>query len=292
MTLDIISTGFQDRRVGFDKEEVNLYPMKLVSRTYKKEDTVLSIRGTNIGGGNFFCIAGPCSVESEEQFLTIANFVEQCGVQCLRGGIFKPRTSPYSFQGLGESGLELLAKIRNRVNLPIVSEVLSTELVEEMADIVDIIQIGARNMQNYPLLRKASRTGKPILLKRGMGATIEELLFSAEHIMSEGNHQVILCERGIRTFEHYTRYTLDLSAVPSLKSLTHLPVIVDPSHGTGRWELVKPMAKGATACGADGLMIEVHHQPECAQSDGTQSLNLHHFAELMKEVNKVAAAVF
>jgi 3-deoxy-7-phosphoheptulonate synthase len=268
-------------------------PFKLVSREFKAQDTIVEITPSlSIGDAKKIAvIAGPCSVENKEQILEVAKAVKEAGAVALRGGAFKPRSSPYSFQGLGKEGLELLAEARKKTGLPVVTEVLDTRDVEIVAKYADVIQIGARNMQNFMLLREVGKTGKTILLKRGPGAKIEELLMSAEYILSEGNQNVILCERGIRTLETYTRNTLDLSAVPVIKKLSHLPVIVDPSHGTGKWNLVPAMAKAAVAAGADGLMIEVHPHPDEALSDGPQSLKPDTFAELMQELKKIAMAV-
>jgi 3-deoxy-7-phosphoheptulonate synthase len=268
-------------------------PYKLVSREFKLEDTVVEIGNkVKIGKGEKICvIAGPCSVESREQIMEVAEGVKKAGAAALRGGAFKPRTSPYSFQGLGEEGLKLLAEARKQTGLPVVTEVLDPREMELVARYADLIQIGARNMQNFILLREVGKTGKPVLLKRGPGSTVEELLMSAEYILSEGNRQVILCERGIRTLETYTRNTLDLSAVPVIKKLSHLPVIVDPSHGTGRWDLVSAMSAAAVAAGCDGLIIEVHPRPEEALSDGPQSLKLDTFAELMGKLKLIAQAV-
>jgi 3-deoxy-7-phosphoheptulonate synthase len=268
-------------------------PYKLVSREFEAQDTVVKItESLSIGAGQKIAvIAGPCSVEGREEILEVAQEVKKAGAIALRGGAFKPRTSPYSFQGLGEEGLELLMEAKKKEGLPIVTEALDTRDVELVAKYADIIQIGARNMQNFMLLREVGKTGKPVLLKRGAGATLEELLMSAEYILSEGNRNVILCERGIRTIENYTRNTLDLSAVPVIKKLSHLPVIVDPSHGTGKWDLVPAMAKAAVAAGADGLLIEVHPHPDEALSDGPQSLKPDTFAELMKDLKLIAKAV-
>jgi len=268
-------------------------PYKLVSREFKSEDTVVKINGgVLIGAGAPLCvIAGPCSVESHDQILEIAEAVKKSGARALRGGAFKPRTSPYSFQGLGEEGLKFLAEARKKTGLPVVTEAMDTREVGLVAKYSDVIQVGARNMQNFNLLKEVGKAGKPVLLKRGAGSTIEELLMSAEYILSEGNRQVILCERGIRTIETYTRNTLDLSAVPVIKKLSHLPVVVDPSHGTGKWDLVAPLALAAVAAGCDGLMIEVHPRPEEALSDGPQSLKPDTFAELMQRLNAVAKAV-
>ncbi len=268
-------------------------PYKLVSREFKMEDTVIKINDRlSIGGHEpVAVIAGPCSVESREQILEVAEAVKAAGASALRGGAFKPRTSPYSFQGLGEEGLKLLEEAKNRTGLPIVTELMDTRDIPLVEKYADIIQIGARNMQNFVLLREVGKTGKPVLLKRGAGSTIEELLMSAEYILSEGNHNVMLCERGIRTLETYTRNTLDLSAIPVIKKLSHLPVIIDPSHGTGRWDLVTAMSKAAVAAGCDGLMIEVHPHPDEALSDGPQSLKPDTFRELMFELKQVAKAV-
>jgi 3-deoxy-7-phosphoheptulonate synthase len=251
----------------------------------------VSVGSQSIGGNRVAIMAGPCSVESREQILTAAEAIKAAGATILRGGAFKPRTSPYSFQGLEVEGLRLLAEAREQTGLPIVTEVMDAAQLQLVATYADMIQIGARNMQNYPLLRDAGRAKLPVLLKRGPSATLEELLLAAEYILSEGNYQVVLCERGIRGFNGHTRYTLDLSAVPVLKRLTHLPIVVDPSHGTGKWRYVPPMARAALAAGADGLMIEVHPNPEAALSDGPQSLLPERFATLMKEVKKVARAV-
>jgi len=259
-------------------------PYKLVGREKHPESSVITIGGVKIGGGELVVMAGHCAVESEEQALTIARFVKKCGAQVFRGGAFKPRTSPYSFQGLGEEGLIILEKVRKETGLLVVTEATDHTNIDIVERYADIIQIGARNMQNYSLLRRAGQTAKPILLKRGFAATIEELLMSAEYIMSEGNTRVILCERGIRTFADNTRNTLDLSAIPSIKELSHLPIVVDPSHAAGRREYVIPLSKGAVAVGTDGLLVEVHHDPVHALSDGMQSLYLEQFEELMKEI--------
>ncbi|MFA6548849.1 MAG: 3-deoxy-7-phosphoheptulonate synthase [Candidatus Margulisiibacteriota bacterium] len=268
-------------------------PYKLVSREFKSQDTVVKVGpGLSIGAGQKIAvIAGPCSVEGKAEILEVAEAVKKAGASALRGGAFKPRTSPYSFQGLGKEGLEYLREAKKRTGLPIVTELLDTRDVKLVADYADIIQIGARNMQNFILLREVGKIGKPVLLKRGGGATIEELLMSAEYILSEGNRDVILCERGIRTIETYTRNTLDLSAVPVIKKLSHLPVVVDPSHGTGKWDLVAPMARAAVAAGADGLLIEVHPHPDEAMSDGPQSLKIDTFIELMESLQPIARAV-
>jgi 3-deoxy-7-phosphoheptulonate synthase len=265
-------------------------PYKKANRLFHPHDTVVPVLDRFIGGDNFTVMAGPCSVESEEQILSIAEDVKKSGAQFLRGGAFKPRTSPYSFQGMGVDGLELLKKAREKTGLPIVSELMSIDMLERFVEDVDIIQIGARNMQNFDLLKKIGKTKKPILLKRGLSATIEELLMSAEYIMAGGNENVILCERGIRTFETYTRNTLDLSAIPVIKKLSHLPVIVDPSHSAGMWWLVEPLSKAAMAVGADGLMIEVHNDPQNAKCDGQQSIKPDRFDSLMttlRDIGKV-----
>jgi 3-deoxy-7-phosphoheptulonate synthase len=276
---------------GVERVVAILQPFKLVSREFQPEDTVVRVRGEAIGGTRLAVIAGPCSVESREQILATAEAVKAAGAGFLRGGAFKPRTSPYSFQGLEEEGLQLLAEARARTGLPVVTEAMDAAQLELVARYADVIQIGARNMQNYPLLREAGRCKLPVLLKRGVSATIEEFLLAAEYILNEGNYQVVLCERGIRGFNTHTRYTLDLSAVPVLKRLSHLPVIVDPSHGTGKWRYVGAMARAAVAAGADGLMVEVHPDPANALSDGPQSLNLENFAELMGSLRPLAAAV-
>ncbi|SDY80112.1 3-deoxy-7-phosphoheptulonate synthase [Tindallia californiensis] len=264
-------------------------PFKLASRDFHPEDTVVKVNGTKIGNGSMVVIAGPCAVESEEQLMEIAVNVKANGANMIRGGAFKPRTSPYSFQGLGEEGLKLLRKAKEITGLSIVTEVMDQENLDMVAEYADVLQIGARNMQNYALLKQAGMSSKPIMLKRGLSATIEEWLMSAEYILSKGNPNVILCERGIRTFEKYTRNTLDLSAVPVVKELSHLPVVIDPSHGTGKWNLVEPMAKAAVAAGADGLMVEVHNQPEEAVSDGGQSLKYDNFKSMMNTVQKIYA---
>ena len=261
------------------------------SRKTRREDTIVKITGVEVGGSEIIIIAGPCAVESREQLLETARSVKAGGASILRGGAFKPRSSPYNFQGLGEEGLKLLSIIRKETGLPVVTEVMDTRQVELVASYADMIQIGSRNMQNYPLLKEAGMCHKPVLLKRGMMATIEEFLLAAEYILNQGNEQIILCERGIRTFETSTRNTLDLSAVPMLKRLSHLPVIVDPSHGTGlRW-MVPSMSKAAIAVGADGLIVEVHYKPEEAICDGYQSLSLDEFDLLMADLKKIAKAI-
>lgn len=263
-------------------------PYKLANKIFHPHDTVINVNGRTIGGDKLAVIAGPCSVESEAQIIEIAKAVKASGAGFLRGGAFKPRTSPYSFQGLKQQGLELLKIAREETGLPIVTEIMSADVIDQFERDVDIIQVGARNMQNFELLKQLGKTTKPILLKRGLSATIEELVMSAEYIMSEGNENVIFCERGIRTFETYTRNTLDLSAIPALKRLSHLPVIVDPSHAAGMWWMVEPLSKAAVAVGADGLMIEVHNDPENAKCDGQQSIKPERFESLMKDLSVIA----
>ncbi len=269
---------------GVEKTMPILKPYKLTSREAKEGNTVIQIRNIEIGGPEFIVMAGPCSIESEEQLMESAYIVKKGGADILRGGAFKPRTSPYSFQGMEEEGLKLLKKAREATGMPVVTEVLNTTDVDLVEEYADVLQIGARNVQNFALLKKVGGVGKPVLLKRGMMTTIEELLMSAEYIISSGNNDVILCERGIRTFETATRNTLDISAVPVLKELTHLPVIVDPSHAAGHWKYIIPLSRAAVAVGADGIMVEVHPEPEKAFSDGMQSLKPEKFYQLMEEV--------
>ncbi|MEL7565129.1 MAG: 3-deoxy-7-phosphoheptulonate synthase [Dehalobacterium sp.] len=276
---------------GVEKVVPILQPYKLANKEFKPEKTVITVNGVEIGGNKIQIMAGPCAVESRDQLIKTAKIVKKAGATILRGGAFKPRTSPYSFHGLEEDGLKILAEAREITGMPIVTEVMDTKSVDLVAEYADILQIGARNMQNFFLLREVANSRKPVLLKRGPSATVEEWILAAEYIMAGGNNQVIFCERGIRTFETGTRNTLDLSSVPLLKSLTHLPVIVDPSHGTGKWSLVTPMAKAAIACGADGLMIEVHPCPAEALSDGPQSLTEENFQKLFNEVATIAQAV-
>lgn len=266
-------------------------PFKLTSRDFQAKNTLVKVRKNTIGGKKIHVIAGPCAVENMATLLKIAKEVKKSGATFIRGGAFKPRTSPYSFQGLGEKGLEFLAKAREETGLPVVTELMDPRDIDVVLKYADVIQIGARNMQNFRLLQEVGSHDKPILLKRGLSATIKDLLMAAEYILSRGNNKVILCERGIRTFETATRNTLDLSAVPVLKKLTHLPVIVDPSHGVGKWDLVAPMAKASIAAGADGLMIEVHSNPEDSLSDGEQSLKPNKFKILMKELKVIAKAI-
>jgi 3-deoxy-7-phosphoheptulonate synthase len=265
-------------------------PYKLVSRDVKEEDTVITFPGTNatIGGRDLAVVAGPCSIESREQAFTVAEQIAAAGAQFFRGGAYKPRTSPYMFQGLGEAALVIMAEIRDRFGLRIVTEAMDTENLDLVADYTDIIQIGARNMQNYTLLKAVGRKRQPVLLKRGMSATLDELLMAAEYIMSEGNYQVILCERGIRTFVEHTRNTLDLSIVPAVHRLSHLPILVDPSHGTGKRNKVVPLARAAVAVGADGLIVEVHHEPDKALSDGAQSIYPEQMVQMMDECTQIA----
>ncbi len=263
-------------------------PFKKANRMFHPVDTIIDVCGRKIGKGYFVIISGPCSVESEEQIVGIARELKKAGASFLRGGAYKPRTSPYSFQGLGLEGLDYLKIAREETGLPIVSEIMSTDVLDRFVEDVDIIQVGARNMQNFVMLRELGRTNKPVLLKRGLSATLEEWLMSAEYILSEGNENVILCERGIRTFETYTRNTLDLSAVPAIKKLSHLPVIVDPSHGTGKAWMVGPMSKAALVSGADGVVIEVHNNPKCALSDGEQSITPVEYAAILPKLRQYA----
>ncbi len=277
---------------GVEKVMPILKPYKLVSRDFKKENTVVDLgNGVKIGGEEVVVMAGPCSVEKEDLLIDIARSVKRSGAKILRGGAFKPRTSPYSFQGLGEEGLKFLKRAKEETGLLVATELMDLRNLELVERCADIIQIGARNMQNFDLLKEVGRSKKPVLLKRGISNTIKEFLMSAEYILSEGNFNVILCERGIRTFEDATRFTLDISCVPIVKALSHLPCIVDPSHATGKWGLVPPCAMAAVAAGADGLIIEVHPNPEEALSDGTQSLYPQKFSELMDQLRKVAQAV-
>lgn len=266
-------------------------PYKITSREFIPNDSVFPIDGISIGGKDLVIIAGPCAVEDRSQLLETAHAVREAGAQALRGGAFKPRTSPYSFQGLGEEGLELLVEAREATGLPIVTEVMTPELVPVVAKYADVLQIGARNMQNFALLNAAGESQHPVLLKRGIAATIDEFLMAAEYILSHGNRRVILCERGIRTFETATRNTTDINAIPVLKSLTHLPVILDPSHSTGNWQFVTPVARAGIAAGADGLIVEVHCNPEKAVSDGAQSLKPERFAEMVSQMRQLAPVV-
>jgi 3-deoxy-7-phosphoheptulonate synthase len=264
---------------------------KLVSREVKPDDTRVRIGDVEVGGEGLVVVAGPCAVESTEQTLRVAREVKKAGAHLLRGGAFKPRTSPYAFQGLGREGLEILARAREDTGLPVVTEALDGEGVDLVERYADAIQIGARNMQNFPLLKRAGRSKKPVILKRGMSATLEEFLMSAEYILAEGNYQVVLCERGVRTFSDFSRNTLDLAVVPAVKRLSHLPILVDPSHGTGRRDKVAPLSRAAAAVGADGVMVEVHHDPDAALSDGPQSITPDMFAELMADLRQIAPVI-
>jgi 3-deoxy-7-phosphoheptulonate synthase len=268
-------------------------PYKLASRDVKEEDTIIRFAGTDatIGGRDLAIVAGPCSIESRDQAFAIAEQVSAAGAQFFRGGAFKPRTSPYAFQGMGIEALRIMAEIRDRFGLRIITEALDSESLELVAEWADVIQIGARNMQNFSLLKKAGRLRKPVLLKRGLSATLEEFMMSAEYVMSEGNYEVILCERGVRTFSDHARNTLDLSVIPAVQRVSHLPILVDPSHGTGRRDSVLPMARAGVACGADGIIVEVHHQPEIALSDGPQSIYPAQFAQMMNEIERIAPVV-
>lgn len=266
-------------------------PYKLANRAFHPEASTIDVSGVKVGGGSLAMIAGPCSVESFDQVLEIAVAAKASGANLLRGGAFKPRTSPYSFQGMGVEGLDILCEVRKETGLPIVTELMSPDHLDLFNEKVDLIQIGARNMQNFDLLKQLGRLDRPILLKRGLNATYEEWIMAAEYIMASGNENVILCERGIRTFESYTRNTLDLQSIPVLRKLTHLPIIVDPSHAGGKWWLVEPMAKASVAAGADGLMVEVHNNPECALCDGAQSLKPQKYDVLLKEVLQIAKVI-
>ena len=287
-TLDINMLRIDD---AVDKVMRVQEPFKRANRMFHPQDSVINVGGVEIGGRKIQVIAGPCSVETQEQVTDIAKSIKLGGASMLRGGAFKPRTSPYSFQGLKEVGLEYLKGAKKETGLPIVTEIMSPYMIERFVEDVDLIQVGARNMQNFELLKELGKTNKPILLKRGLAATIEEWLMAAEYIMSEGNENVILCERGIRTFETYTRNTLDVSAIPAVKRLSHLPVVVDPSHAAGMWWMVEPLAKAAVAVGADGLIIEVHNDPEAAWCDGAQSLKPDRFAKLMGDLRGIANSV-
>jgi len=266
-------------------------PYKLASREFHPQDTVFELNGVAIGGNEIVVMAGPCAIESEDQLLATAQAVKAAGATVLRGGAFKPRTSPYQFRGLGESGLKMLAKVREETQMPVITEVMSTNDVDLVAKYVDILQIGARNMQNFILLDEVGRTKKPVLLKRGLSSSIQEWLLAAEYILAQGNTQVILCERGIRTFETYTRNTMDLSAIPIIEKVSHLPIFADPSHATGKWYLVPPLALAAVAAGADGLIIEVHPNPDLALADGPQSLTFENFRLLMSQLLPIAKAM-
>ncbi len=290
-----VKPDFDTRKVKILEGVAEVYritePFKLASRTFQKEDTVIKIKNVDIGGNEVVMMAGPCSVESEDQIFTVAEIVAKSGAKILRGGAFKPRTSPYSFQGLGEEGLKLLRKAADKFNLLAITEVMESSQIELIEEYTDIFQVGARNMQNFSLLRDLGKASKPIMLKRGLAATVEDWLMSAEYILSNGNRKVMLCERGIRTFETYTRNTFDLSAIPVVHKRSHLPVIADPSHATGLRDKVLPMARAAVAAGADGLMVEVHNDPEKALSDGPQALLPEQFEELMKHVKLIAEVI-
>jgi len=277
--------------VGVQEASILAHSYKLASREVHPQNTIVEVDGIEIGGDNFSLIAGPCSVENEEQIFKIAHFLVQNNIKIMRGGAFKPRTSPYSFQGLGSDGLQILSKVRKETGLKIVSEAMDVVTIEEVSEHVDIVQIGSRSMQNYPLLKKAGEIDKPVLLKRGFSATLEELLLSAEYVLNAGNPNVILCERGIRTFNDHSRNMLDLAAIPVLKELTHLPIIVDPSHGSGDRNKILPLSKAALVIGSDGLLIEIHPDPDQALSDGIQSLDFDGFNKVQNELKKLAIAV-
>jgi 3-deoxy-7-phosphoheptulonate synthase len=288
-----VDPGTLDEMAGVQELIRVSQPYKLVSRDVKAENTIIRFPGTDatVGGPGIAVIAGPCAIESREQALAVAERVYRAGAQFFRGGAYKPRTSPYSFQGLGETALQIMAEVRDKFGMKIVTEAIDNESLERVERYADVIQIGARNMQNFSLLKHAGRAGKPVLLKRGMAATLEEFLMAAEYVMSEGNYRVILCERGVRTFADHTRNTLDLSIVPAVQRLSHLPILVDPSHGTGKRNKVTPLSRAAIAVGADGLIVEVHHEPDRAMSDGIQSLYPEQFDELMKQVRQIAPVV-
>ena len=288
-----IEAGTLDEMPGVQEVIRVTKPYKLVSRDFRQDNTVISFPGseTTVGGRTLAIFAGPCAIESREQAFAVAERVHRAGAQFFRGGAYKPRTSPYSFQGMGEAGLRIMAEVRDKFGLRIVTEAVDNESLELVEEYADIIQIGARNMQNYSLLKRAGRASKPVLLKRGMSATLEELLMAAEYVMSEGNYNVILCERGVRTFADHTRNTLDLSLIPAVQRLSHLPIVVDPSHGTGKRNKVTPLSRAAVAVGADGLIVEVHHDPDKALSDGIQSLYPDQFDELMDQVRQIAPVV-
>jgi 3-deoxy-7-phosphoheptulonate synthase len=288
-----MEAGALEEMSGVQEVIIVSKPYKLVSRDVKEEDTVISLPGSDagFGGRDLGFVAGPCSIESREQAFTIAERVAKAGARFFRGGAYKPRTSPYTFQGMGEAGLKIMAEIRDRFGLRIVTEAIDNESLDLVAEYADVVQIGARNMQNFSLLKKAGKIRKPVLLKRGMSATLEEFLMAAEYILSEGNYHVILCERGVRTFADHTRNTLDLSIVPAVQKLSHLPILVDPSHGTGKRDKVLPLSRAAIAVGADGLIVEVHHDPDRALSDGMQSLFPDQFDELMAEIRQIAPVV-
>ncbi len=289
LSLDPIAVLSTDKNV--EKVYPVTKPYKLASRENREEDTIIKIKDVEVGGNNFTIIAGPCSVENREQMMETAAGIKKCSAKMLRGGAFKPRTSPYTFQGLGEEGLRLLREASDKTNMPVVTEVMNPKDLDIILKYADVLQIGARNVQNFSLLKLVGQTNKPVLLKRGMSTTIQEFLMSAEYIMSEGNADVILCERGIRTFETATRSTLDISAVPVLKKETHLPVFIDPSHAAGKRDYVPALSKAAVAAGADGLLIEVHYKPETAVSDAAQQLSIPEYCELVKDLKKIAEVV-
>lgn len=290
-----VKPDFDTRKVKILDGVAEVYritePFKLASRSFHKEDTIVKIKNVEIGGNQIVVMAGPCSIENEEQIFTLAEIVSKSGGKILRGGAFKPRTSPYAFQGLGEEGLKLIRKAADKFGLLVITEVMESSQIELINNYTDIFQVGARNMQNFPLLKELGKINTPIMLKRGLSATIEELLMSAEYILSSGNNNVILCERGIRTFETYTRNTFDISAIPVVHKRSHLPIVGDPSHATGLRDKVIPMARAAVAAGADGLMVEVHHDPEKALSDGPQALLPEQFSEMMKQVKLIAEVI-
>lgn len=288
---DVLRAHPVDSYEGVEEVLAVTHPFKLASRDFKQEDTVIDVNGVKIGGGHFVVMAGPCAVESREQIIETAKFAKKAGAHILRGGAFKPRTSPYAFQGLGEEGLKYMKEASEITGMPIITEIMSEEQIDLVAKYADILQVGARNMQNYALLKKLGKIDKPIFLKRGMAATAKDFLMAAEYIMAGGNYKVILAERGIRTFETATRNTLDLNVIPVVKEWSHLPIIVDPSHGTGKRNAVIPMARAGMAAGADGVMVEVHPNPEQALSDGPQSLTFELFEEMMKQLKGIAKVV-
>ncbi|MCC6168054.1 MAG: 3-deoxy-7-phosphoheptulonate synthase [Caldilineaceae bacterium] len=287
----ILQPGAFEAMDGVEKTMRVMQPFRIASRDFTHQDSIVSVDGVQIGGQKIVVMAGPCSVESREMILETAHAVKEAGASILRGGAFKPRSSPYSFQGLGEEGLRYLAEAREQTGLPIITEVMSAGEIELVCDYADILQVGARNTQNYSLLKMIGKQNKPVMLKRGMSSTIQELLMSAEYILSGGNMQVMVCERGIRTFETATRFTFDVNAVPVIKELSHLPVVADTAHGTGKWSLVNPVTRAAVAAGADAIMVEVHPNPASAWSDGAQSLTLERFAQMMRDLRPVAQAV-
>ncbi|MEE8277883.1 MAG: 3-deoxy-7-phosphoheptulonate synthase [Thermoanaerobaculia bacterium] len=286
--LGVVEPGLFESQPGVLEVIQVSHPYKLVSREFRPSDTVFEVGGVEVGGPGLLIVAGPCSVESYEQTLRIARRVKAAGAHMLRGGAFKPRTSPYSFQGLGSEGLKILARVREETALPVVTEALDIDVLDEVAEYADMVQIGARNMQNYTLLRRVGRCGRPVLLKRGMNATVTELLLAAEYIVDQGNERVVLCERGIRTFADHTRNTLDIAAVPAIQRISHLPIIVDPSHAAGKRSKIIPLSRASVAVGADGLIVEVHDQPEEALSDGMQALLPEEFEQLMEEIRLLA----